>query len=185
LFRLKNSLNEALQLIRSAILQLTRTTTTFCLSLNNLIQRIFYSMETPTIRAVGWRLAELASRHPDTLIVHITPDLRSYRALAEELPFFLPNRDLLWRFPAWEVLPYDRVSPHHAIVGERFATLSRLLRTPNPHGVLLTALPAWLQRIAPPASVAAHVWQIKVGDQLDLSKLQHQLTELACSLSSG
>ncbi|MDX8412552.1 MAG: transcription-repair coupling factor [Mariprofundales bacterium] len=132
---------------------------------------------TTTCRAQGWRLAELASRHPDQLIVHITPDLRSYRALAEELPFFLPNRDLLWRFPAWEVLPYDRVSPHHAIVGERFATLSRLLREPNPHGVLLTALPAWLQRIAPPASVAAHVWQIKVGDQLDLSKLQHQLTE--------
>ncbi len=126
---------------------------------------------------MGWRLAELAARQPDRLIVHITPDLRSYRALAEELPFFLEHRDHLWRFPAWEVLPYDRVSPHHAIVGERFATLSRLLREPRPRGVLLTALPAWLQRIAPPASVAAHVWQIKVGDQLDLTALQHQLTE--------
>ncbi|MDQ6964306.1 MAG: CarD family transcriptional regulator, partial [Mariprofundales bacterium] len=133
--------------------------------------------KTPSSSATGWRLAELAARYPDKLVVHITPDLRSYRTLAEELSFFLPNHELLWRFPAWEVLPYDRVSPHHAVVGERFATLSRLLRTPAPGGVLLTALPAWLQRIAPPPSVAAHVWQIKVGDTLDIGSIQHQLVE--------
>ncbi|MDQ6988609.1 MAG: transcription-repair coupling factor, partial [Mariprofundaceae bacterium] len=100
------------------------------------------------------------------------------RILAEELSFFLQDRpELLWRFPAWEVLPYDRVSPHHAIVGERFATLGKLLHQPNPQGILLTSLPAWLHKIAPKHVVASHVWQLKVGQSLDISKLTTQLAE--------
>ncbi len=124
---------------------------------------------------LAYRLAMLA--RADGLHVYICSDLRSYRQLSEELAFFLQNEvKRLWRFPAWEVLPYDRVSPHHAIVGERFATLARLLNEANPQGLLLTALPAWLQRIAPPESVAAHVWQLKTGDRLDISILKERLS---------
>ncbi|MDQ6977496.1 MAG: CarD family transcriptional regulator, partial [Ghiorsea sp.] len=112
------------------------------------------------------------------LHVWICPDVRSYRILAEELSFFLQDKpELLWRFPAWEVLPYDRVSPHHGIVGERFATLGRLLHEPKPQGILITSLPAWLHRIAPAHTVAAHVWQLKVGQRLDIAKLTTQLAE--------
>jgi len=124
---------------------------------------------------LAWRLAQTA--RADGLSIYICADLRSYRQLSEELAFFLQDApQLLQRFPAWEVLPYDRVSPHHAIVGERFATLARLLNDTNPQGLLLTALPAWLQRIAPPESVAAHVWQLKAGDQLDISMLKERLS---------
>jgi len=124
---------------------------------------------------LSFQLASLA--RSGGLHVYICEDLRSYRLLAEELGFFLQDTpELLWRFPAWEVLPYDRVSPHHAIVGERFSTLARLLREPEPTGLLLTALPAWLQRIAPPASVAAHVWKLKTGDTLDISVLKERLS---------
>jgi transcription-repair coupling factor (superfamily II helicase) len=125
---------------------------------------------------LAWQLSQLA--RSDKLAVWICPDLRSYRQLAEELAFFLQDQpERLWRFPAWEVLPYDRVSPHHGIVGERFVTLGRLLGTPNPTGLLLTALPAWLQRIAPEQSVAAHVWQLKLGMELDISTLKSRLSE--------
>ena len=125
---------------------------------------------------LAWQLSQLA--RSDKLGVWICPDLRSYRQLAEELAFFLQDQpERMWRFPAWEVLPYDRVSPHHGIVGERFTTLGRLLSTPNPTGLLLTALPAWLQRIAPEQSVAAHVWQLKLGMQLDISTLKSRLSE--------
>ncbi len=123
----------------------------------------------------AWQLAQTARKNG--LHVWICSDLRGYRQLSEELAFFLQDApDLLWRFPAWEVLPYDRVSPHHAIVGERFSTLARLLREPSPTGLLLTVLPAWLQRIAPPESVSAHVWQLHVGDPLDIAKLRERLT---------
>ncbi|MDX8407477.1 MAG: hypothetical protein R8L58_03745, partial [Mariprofundaceae bacterium] len=132
------------------------------------------------LTGLAWRLAELARSQQacGRLAVWICPDLRSYRQLSEELAFFLQQSpDLLWQFPAWEVLPYDRVSPHHGIVGQRFATLGRLLNTPNPTGLLLTALPAWLQRIAPPESVATHVWQLKLGMPLDIAALKTRLAE--------
>ncbi|MDQ6995530.1 MAG: CarD family transcriptional regulator, partial [Mariprofundaceae bacterium] len=131
---------------------------------------------SPQTTGLAWQLSEQAQQ--SGLHVYICPDVRSYRALAEELAFFLHDKpELFWRFPAWEVLPYDRVSPHHSIVGERFATLGRLLNTPNPQGIVLTALPAWLQRIAPPESLAAHVWQLKIGQTLDISRLKEKLTE--------
>ena len=135
-----------------------------------------HSRQHTALTGLAWRLAELA--RSGGMHVWICPDLRSYRQLAEELAFFLQDEpELLWRFPAWEVLPYDRVSPHHAIVGERFATLGRLLDSPDPQGMLLTALPAWLQRIAPPQSVAAHVWQLKTGMPLDIAGLKTRLAE--------
>ncbi len=135
-----------------------------------------HTNQVSALTGLAWRLAELARL--DGLHVWICPDLRSYRQLAEEVAFFLQDApDKLWRFPAWEVLPYDRVSPHHAIVGERFATLGRLLGAPNPSGLLLTALPAWLQRIAPPESVSAHVWQLEINKPLDIAGLKTRLTE--------
>ena len=125
---------------------------------------------------LAWQLAHLAKS--GGFSVWICPDLRSYRQLVEEAAFFLQEEpELLWRFPAWEVLPYDRVSPHHSIVGERFATLGRLLNTPTPAGLLITALPAWLQRIAPPESVTSHVWQLKQGTEFDISRLKSCLAE--------
>ncbi len=128
----------------------------------------------PSTTALAWQLAGLA-REPK-LTVFICPDVRTYRQMVEELGFLLQDApERLWRFPAWEVLPYDRVSPHHAIVGERFATLARLLREPAPAGVLLTSLPAWLHRIAPPDIVSAHVWQLKRGDALDIAALKERL----------
>jgi len=126
---------------------------------------------------LAYQLAQQAQCNK-ALQIWICPDVRSYRTLAEELSFFLQSSpELLWRFPAWEVLPYDRVSPHHAIVGERFATLGRLLHEPNPKGILITSLPAWLHKIAPKHVVASHVWQLEVGQALDIAKLTTQLAE--------
>ncbi|MBF0281471.1 MAG: transcription-repair coupling factor [Zetaproteobacteria bacterium] len=134
--------------------------------------------QPPSTDAIGtaYTLAQMAQQ--SSLTVYIAPDVRTYRQLSEELSFFLQETpERLWRFPAWEVLPYDRISPHHAIIGERFATLQRLLNSPNPCGILLTSLPAWTQRLIPPEIIRAHVWQLKVGDTLDIAALSHQLTE--------
>ncbi|MDX8390069.1 MAG: transcription-repair coupling factor [Mariprofundaceae bacterium] len=123
---------------------------------------------------LAWRLSQLA-RKPG-MHLYICRDLRSYRILSEELSFFLQDHpEMLWRFPAWEVLPYDRVSPHHVIVSSRFSTLARLQREASPQGLMLTSLPAFLQRIAPPEAVAAHVWQLRVGDTLDMTSLKERL----------
>src|SRR5271155_2500724 len=68
--------------------------------------------------------------------------------LARALSFFAPDTEVL-EFPAWDCLPYDRVSPHAGIVAQRMTTLARLARvkgreTPS---VLLTTVNAILQRV--------------------------------------
>ena len=48
-------------------------------------------------------------------------------ALSRALAFFAPDIEVL-EFPAWDCLPYDRVSPHPAVVAQRMITLARLAR---------------------------------------------------------
>lgn len=69
-------------------------------------------------------------------------------ALARSLSFFAPDIEVL-QFPAWDCQPYDRVSPHAAIVAQRMTTLSRLARVQgrDKPAILLTTVNAVLQRV--------------------------------------
>ncbi|MGD0024906.1 MAG: transcription-repair coupling factor [Xanthobacteraceae bacterium] len=51
--------------------------------------------------------------------------------LARALAFFAPDIEVL-EFPAWDCLPYDRVSPHAAVVAQRMTALARLAPPPYP-----------------------------------------------------
>src|SRR2546421_7316115 len=68
--------------------------------------------------------------------------------LARALSFFAPEIEIN-EFPAWDCLPYDRVSPHAGIVAQRMTTLSRLARLKGRErpGVVLTTVNAALQRV--------------------------------------
>src|SRR5262245_23867910 len=81
--------------------------------------------------AEGFVLADLARAlaaraQPQNLLV-VCRDGPRMAALARALQFFAPEIDLIF-FPAWDSLPYDRVSPHSGVVAERTAALSRLAR---------------------------------------------------------
>ena len=54
-----------------------------------------------------------------------------WRALPPRSRFFIPSIEAL-TFPAWDCLPYDRVSPNGEIVSRRIDTLTRLARAPTP-----------------------------------------------------
>src|ERR1700728_77636 len=75
--------------------------------------------------------------------------------LARSLAFFAPDVDVL-EFPAWDCLPYDRVSPHAAVVAQRMITLARLSRIKGRErpAVILTTVNALLQRVPPRETVA-------------------------------
>src|SRR5260370_39291724 len=62
---------------------------------------------------------------PATSAVVFCRDGSRMAALARSLSFFAPEIEVL-QFPAWDCLPYDRVSPHAAIVAQRMTVLSRL-----------------------------------------------------------
>src|SRR6266508_2214987 len=69
-------------------------------------------------------------------------------ALARALHFFAPDLTVQ-EFPAWDCLPYDRVSPHAGFVAQRMTTLSRLVRAQGHDrpSVVLTTVNAALQRV--------------------------------------
>jgi len=110
-------------------------------------------------------------------LLHIARDDARLAALAEALSFFAPDIEIL-RFPAWDCLPYDRVSPQSEIVARRMATLGSLIKgreTARPR-VVLTTVNAALQRVPPHALLEQGVWSAKVGDRIDLDGLTRYLT---------
>ena len=90
--------------------------------------------------------------------------------LAELLAVFRPEAELL-RFPAWDCLPYDRVSPNPAIVSERVATLARLLEASDRPRIVLTTVNALVQRVPPRAAFAGQSLSVKSGESLDVGFL--------------
>jgi transcription-repair coupling factor (superfamily II helicase) len=98
----------------------------------------------------GWDAVLLARRlreHAGPLL-HVARDDARMARMAEALAFFAPEAELL-RFPAWDCLPYDRVSPNPELVSERVATLARLLEPAEAPRIVLTTVNALVQRVPP------------------------------------
>ena len=81
-------------------------------------------------------------------ILHVARDDGRMARLAEALAFFAPDCEVL-RIPAWDCLPYDRVSPNPELVAERIATLTRLLEPATSPRIVLTTANALVQRVPP------------------------------------
>jgi transcription-repair coupling factor (superfamily II helicase) len=114
-------------------------------------------------------IAEVSSGGPDVL--HVARDDQRLVRTAEAIAFFAPQLEVL-RFPAWDCLPYDRVSPNTEIESVRTATLSRLARRRHDGGlVLVTTVNAILQRVPSRASFAGASFETKVGATIALGEL--------------
>ena len=92
-------------------------------------------------------LARRRAEHTGSL-VHVARDDARMARLAEAIAAFAPDVELL-RFPAWDCLPYDRVSPNAEIVSERIATLARLIEPGAKPRIVLTTVNALVQRVPP------------------------------------
>ncbi|PKP79475.1 MAG: hypothetical protein CVT80_15780, partial [Alphaproteobacteria bacterium HGW-Alphaproteobacteria-2] len=58
-------------------------------------------------------------------VLHVARDDRRVAAIARALAFFDPSVPVLG-FPAWDCLPYDRISPAAEVSAARMATLATL-----------------------------------------------------------
>ncbi|WP_407276293.1 transcription-repair coupling factor [Halothiobacillus sp. DCM-1] len=126
-------------------------------------------LRAATLLGTAHSIAELAQRSPQPLLV-ILPDSRTLSEMAEALQLFGQPSEA---FPDWEVLPYDRFSPHQDLISTRLALLWTL-----PHrsqGILLVAAQTLLQRMAPPAFIAGQGFVLKKGDRLDPHRYREQL----------
>lgn len=121
-------------------------------------------------RVVG----ELARRAGAAGMVHVAQDDLRAAALADLLAFFAPDVRVL-QFPAWDCLPYDRVSPSQQIVGRRIATLSELLLPSAGPRLVLTTVQAVLQKMPLPEVYRNSSLTARPGVTLKMAALQEFL----------
>ena len=120
-------------------------------------------------------LVRRAAEHDGTLL-HIARDESRMIRLADLLGYFAPEIEVL-RFPAWDCLPYDRVSPNPAVVSERIATLARLLEAPEGKRIVLTTVNAAIQRVPPRAVFQGASLSLKAGSMVKPEKLTSYLEQ--------
>ncbi|MFL5096755.1 MAG: transcription-repair coupling factor, partial [Xanthobacteraceae bacterium] len=131
--------------------------------------------------AEGFVLADLARAaaaraQPAASLLVICRDGPRMAALSRALAFFAPEIEII-EFPAWDCLPYDRVSPHQAVVAERMAALARLAR-PDPGSrpaVILTTVNAVLQRVPSRTTIASQWFSAAPGNMLRMDDVMHWL----------
>jgi transcription-repair coupling factor (superfamily II helicase) len=123
--------------------------------------------------AEGLIVADLAraiaakANAPATSLVVVCRDGQRMAQLSRALTFFAPEIEIN-EFPAWDCLPYDRVSPHPGVVAQRMITLSRLahLKGRERPGVVLTTVNAALQRVPARSMIATQSLSAAPGNLL-------------------
>jgi transcription-repair coupling factor (superfamily II helicase) len=106
-------------------------------------------------------------------LLHIAIDDGRMARLADLIAFYDPALEVV-QFPAWDCLPYDRVSPHNEIVGQRIAALSRLMSPAkgNKPRLIIATVNAAAQRVPPREAVKNADFSVAVGDRVDLDVMQ-------------
>lgn len=108
-------------------------------------------------------------------LLFIAMDDQRLANLRESLSFFAPGINVL-EFPAWDCLPYDRVSPRQEIVAKRIAVLSELAQENSQPAIILTTVNAALQRVVPRDTILNSALSIRPGNQVEMDKLTGFLT---------
>ncbi|MBV8303507.1 MAG: transcription-repair coupling factor [Acidimicrobiia bacterium] len=116
-------------------------------------------------------LAHLSGRHP--LVVAVPTSTEAER-LAHDLRAFL-GADDVDVFPAWETLPFERVSPSVDTMGRRLRAMWRLRDPERMPRVLLASVRALVQRLGPHVDEVEPV-VVHPGDTLDPAELVARLT---------
>lgn len=116
----------------------------------------------------------------DRILVHVAMEDARIAALQDFLGFFAPDVQVVY-LPAWDCLPYDRVSPHGDIVATRVAALTRIMswqqeRERYPR-VILTSVNAALQRVIPRVALRESSFYARTGQRIDLEKIQIYLSQ--------
>jgi len=122
-------------------------------------------------------LRELSRGHP---VIHIARDDKRAEAMRSALAVIAPDVAVL-EFPAWDCLPYDRVSPNPDISARRMATLSVLADGLAAPFVLVTTLNAATQRIPAREVVRTASFRALVGERVDEARLKGFLVRMGFS----
>ena len=116
-------------------------------------------------------------------VIHVARDDKRMEAMRAALAVMAPGAVVLG-LPAWDCLPYDRVSPNPEISARRMATLAALAHgVPGPF-ILLTTLSAAMQRVPAREVLRAASFSARVGERVNEAGLKGFLARMGFSLVS-
>lgn len=114
----------------------------------------------------------------DRALIHVALDDRRMTDLQEFLGFFAPDVQII-SLPAWDCLPYDRVSPSSDIVAQRVSALAQMImweeeakRYPR---IVLTSVNAISQKVMPKNVLKGASFSASLNGRLDMDALQEFL----------
>ena len=113
---------------------------------------------------------------PDGPLLFVLRDGQRLPALREALTFAAPSLPVL-DLPAWDCLPYDRVSPGAEAAARRLdamAAMAGLARAPH-RAIVLTTVNALLQRMPAASDIEAQLFSARPGNQVDMNALVARL----------
>jgi transcription-repair coupling factor (superfamily II helicase) len=150
------------------------------------LQRVLNADEPLTLAGVPtgflpWLAADLAraahGASKDRRAVAIVADEAAMRALADTVPLFAPEVEVL-TLPGWDCLPYDRASPALRVMAERLATLNALQARPDKPQLLVATASAASQRLLTPFRIRQLTRRIGEGERIEREMLVNQLNAL-------
>jgi len=150
------------------------------------LQRVLRANKPLTLASVPtgflpWLAADLArAAHGGSKAgraVAIVADEAAMRALAETVPLFAPEVEVL-TLPGWDCLPYDRASPALRVMAERLATLSALQAKQTMPQLLVATASAASQRMLTPFRIRQLTRRIAEGERIERETLVEQLNAL-------
>jgi len=138
------------------------------------LQRIIHSPQGLTLSSVPSGFAALLladlTRAAKARTLFIAPDDSAMRAIADAVPFFAPELEIL-QLPAWDCLPYDRASPSVAVTSQRMSTLQALQQPSTKKQLVLTTIGAVIQKYVTPFRIRQTGERLTAGREITRERL--------------
>ncbi len=128
--------------------------------------------ETPFIADV--RLFAEAAVKRGQASLYVARDDRHAMMAASAARFFVPKLDVV-SLPAWDCLPYDRVSPSPGIAALRCASLAKIAGRGTAPMLVVTTAASLMQRVPPRSHMSAAAFVAKVGETVPVERIQAYL----------
>jgi transcription-repair coupling factor (superfamily II helicase) len=128
--------------------------------------------------ALAYVLATAAARKSRPMLV-IAATTHDAESLQEDLSFFIgeeaPLRRAVHLFPSWEVLPFEKLSPHPDNVAGRLEGLYKLVEEPAP--ILISTPAALMQKVIPKEALKQSYLYLVAGQDLPPETLTEHLVQ--------
>jgi transcription-repair coupling factor (superfamily II helicase) len=115
-------------------------------------------------------LAGLLDQAASAPVLFVARDGVRADRLARLIGFFAPELGVAV-LPAWDCLPYDRVSPNGDVMAKRLDTLARLLDEHDRPRLVITTVNALVQKVPPPEVLRSGLFVARAGQRIDRAHL--------------